>query len=584
MARQCTKPKRPINSEWFKEKAILAEALESGVKLDEEQMAFLAYNGDTITITPSASVVLMAKLSSDDSEYSEQLVFHNDTNINISNDSNMISYEQYLKETETTVVQDTSSYAQQDAMIMSVIEEMTNQVAKCNEESTAKEDKYLEEIIELEKKKKALDNVVYKIALGYQNPLYLSQAQRKVPTLYCGNTIIRHHDALFVIDTKEILELVEKSRLKMHAKQNDPIVKEKKVNIAPINYVALNKLSEYFVKNFSPQKQLSAEQAFWLPISKLVSELPPVQSEERKFFEIKEKELLLENDRLLELLISQDLVHTVVNFLAEIIDYQKPLSPELLRNKEAHVVYLKHTQENTNTLREIFEQARELRPLDRDLDSACKFIKRIQKLLVYVSATCLCLIKPSEKLIAVTSINKNKKVRFEKPTTSSSNTHKQVDSCKTKDSNKPLLPSTGVTNSTSASGSKPPYNTKQNRISQPTSSKKKNKVEYHLRSVKPSLNKKNHVSKPICNENVKHSILNANSKLICATYSECMFDAIHDLCVLDYLNNVNMRVKSRSGKSKKKKVWKPTGKVYTNVGYSWKPTGRTFTIDGNTCL
>ncbi|GJR65134.1 hypothetical protein Tco_0011199 [Tanacetum coccineum] len=30
-------------------------------------------------------------------------------------------------------------------------------------------------------------------------------------------------------------------------------------------------------------------------------------------------------------------------------------------------------------------------------------------------------------------------------------------------------------------------------------------------------------------------------------------------------------------------MWKPTGKVYTNVGYRWKPTGRIFTIDGNTC-
>nr|GEX15650.1 hypothetical protein [Tanacetum cinerariifolium] len=42
----------------------------------------------------------------------------------------------------------------------------------------------------------------------------------------------------------------------------------------------------------------------------------------RKTFKIKEKELLLENDYLLELLISQDLVHTAVNSLSEIIDYQ----------------------------------------------------------------------------------------------------------------------------------------------------------------------------------------------------------------------------------------------------------------------
>ncbi|GJX32052.1 integrase, catalytic region, zinc finger, CCHC-type containing protein, partial [Tanacetum coccineum] len=36
-------------------------------------------------------------------------------------------------------------------------------------------------------------------------------------------------------------------------------------------------------------------------------------------------------------------------------------------------------------------------------------------------------------------------------------------------------------------------------------------------------------------------------------------------------------------KSSKRKVWKPTGKVFTNVGYTWRPSGRTFTIVGNAC-
>ncbi|GKF64980.1 hypothetical protein Tco_0188428, partial [Tanacetum coccineum] len=30
-----------------------------------------------------------------------------------------------------------------------------------------------------------------------------------------------------------------------------------------------------------------------------------------------------------------------------------------------------------------------------------------------------------------------------------------------------------------------------------------------------------------------------------------------------------------------RKVWKPTGKVFTNIGYTWRHTGRTFTIVGN---
>ncbi|GKF74531.1 hypothetical protein Tco_0220863, partial [Tanacetum coccineum] len=136
-----------------------------------------------------------------------------------------------------------------------------------------------------------------------------------------------------------------------------------------------------------------------------------------------------------------------------------------------------------------------------------------------------------------------------------------------------MSPSTRVSSSTEASGSKPRSNTKNATISQTSCSNKKT-------------NNTNRVSKIVCNENVKHFVLNVNSELICATCHKCIFDAIHDLYVSDYLNDVNAHVKSksvksRSAKRKKKKMWKPTGKVYTNVGYSWKPTGRIFTIDGN---
>ncbi|GJQ90504.1 hypothetical protein Tco_0001643 [Tanacetum coccineum] len=58
----------------------------------------------------------------------------------------------------------------------------------------------------------------------------------------------------------------------------------------------------------------------------------------------------------------------------------------------------------------------------------------------------------------------------------------------------------------------------------------------------------------------------------------------HDLCVLDFINDVNARTKSKSvKKSSKRKVWKPKGKVFTKTGYTWRPTSRTFTIVGNAC-
>ncbi|GKF14587.1 putative reverse transcriptase domain-containing protein, partial [Tanacetum coccineum] len=42
MAKQCTQPKRPRSSGWFKEKLMLAEAQEAGQILDEEQLTFIA--------------------------------------------------------------------------------------------------------------------------------------------------------------------------------------------------------------------------------------------------------------------------------------------------------------------------------------------------------------------------------------------------------------------------------------------------------------------------------------------------------------------------------------------------------------
>ncbi|GJZ32955.1 hypothetical protein Tco_0578391 [Tanacetum coccineum] len=164
-----------------------------------------------------------------------------------------------------------------------------------------------------------------------------------------------------------------------------------------------------------------------------------------------------------------------------------------------------------------------------------------KEVLVYVKDTCPCLTKPSEKLVIVTPLNKDKKVRFVDPVTSSSNTQIQVNSHKTKDSNQPLLHSTGVICSAGASGSKPTGNTKNNRISQSSSSNKTNKVEDQSRSVKSRTNKKNRVSKTECNADVIHSMLNANSESVCAICNESLFDSNHDKCVLDYVHDVNVK-------------------------------------------
>ncbi|GJW34939.1 integrase, catalytic region, zinc finger, CCHC-type containing protein [Tanacetum coccineum] len=154
-------------------------------------------------------------------------------------------------------------------------------------ESKEKENKYMENEIDLEKKIKELDNIVYKVgqsaqtvhmltkpqafydnthkqALGYQNPFYLRKAQRIKPTLYDGAVISKTHVAMPVIDDEETLILEEESRSKMFEKAKDPEVIAKKISHKPIDYEKLNSLIEDFETRFSPQQELSVEQAFFL--------------------------------------------------------------------------------------------------------------------------------------------------------------------------------------------------------------------------------------------------------------------------------------------------------------------------------
>ncbi|GJZ97198.1 hypothetical protein Tco_0669651 [Tanacetum coccineum] len=106
-------------------------------------------------------------------------------------------------------------------------------------------------------------------------------------------------------------------------------------------------------------------------------------------------------------------------------------------------------------------------------------------------------------------------------------------------------------------------------------------LEAHPRKVKSSLKNKNCVVALNGTAIVQHSKLNENSELICVKYNGCMLFDNHDLCVL---NVVNPRAKSKSVKKiSKRKVWNPTGKVFTKTGYIWRPTGQAFTIVGNAC-
>ncbi|GJS84135.1 retrovirus-related pol polyprotein from transposon TNT 1-94, partial [Tanacetum coccineum] len=273
----------------------------------------------------------------------------------------------------------------------------------------------------------------------------------------------------------------------------------------------------------------------------------------------------------------------------------EPIPPRNRNNREVHLVYLRHLKESVDTLREIVEEAKVERPLDRSLVFACRYTKHSQELLEYVFGTCLKVFNQQDKKHAHTP--RKKQVTFEDQiATSSSTTHKHVEPMHTQQSNVPVPPSTGVNSCTDASGSQPRSILKKHKIP-PAKSDSMKKVEEHPRTIRSSLKTTNHVDSSISS---KRTIINSNSHYVCQTCNKCLFSATHDMCVVTYLQSVNaspnvknvVRHVKQVWKPKQvkqvwkpkhfKQIWKPTGKTLNNVGYQWRPTGRTFTL-GDQC-
>nr|GFA21966.1 hypothetical protein [Tanacetum cinerariifolium] len=120
------------------------------------------------------------------------------------------------------------------------------------------------------------------------------------------------------------------------------------------------------------------------------------------------------------------------------------LVPKLRKNMTAHTDYIRHTQDEAATLREIVKSERLLSPLNTSLDYACKYTRRIQELLMILQQTCHSLTKLGTKLVAVTPKNKTKQIGPTEQITKLGKTTVTTPPSATLDSNTHVLSSTGV--------------------------------------------------------------------------------------------------------------------------------------------
>ncbi|GJX20860.1 retrovirus-related pol polyprotein from transposon TNT 1-94, partial [Tanacetum coccineum] len=329
MAKQCLKPKRKRHVSWFWENVLLVEAQANGQILHEEELAFLAdpgiaegqatqpvitynaayqandldtYDSDCDELN-TTKIALMVNLSHYGSDALAEVNNHDNVNNNLMNQ--VVQAMPSFELSSVATIQNSNSFAQQDALILSVIEQLKTQVVNytkinldnksVNDTLTAELERYKEQVkvlkegqnvdlksndivsdssaqeIALEKKIKQLDNIVFKRdqsvqtvhmltksqffydhttkqALAFQNPFYLKKAQQLEPKLYDGN-VIKNTSAIVIPDSEETLMLAEESRSKMLLKQQDPMMLEKKVNTTPVDYANSMNSSDHTPSN-----------------------------------------------------------------------------------------------------------------------------------------------------------------------------------------------------------------------------------------------------------------------------------------------------------------------------------------------
>ncbi|GKF98002.1 hypothetical protein Tco_0293823, partial [Tanacetum coccineum] len=133
-------------------------------------------------------------------------------------------------------------------------------------------------------------------------------------------------------------------------------------------------------------------------------------------------------------------------------------------------------------------------------------------------------------------VTRKKQVTFsDKPGTSSSNTQKHKVHERAQQTNILVIPSTGVNDSTEASGSKPRSNIKRNRIL-PAKKENEKEVEVRLRTNKSVWTKVNRVDS---SSSSKRVVINLNSESVCKTCNKCVNSASHGMCFVHILNSVN---------------------------------------------
>nr|GEV21841.1 hypothetical protein [Tanacetum cinerariifolium] len=349
-------------------------AQENGVALDEEQLLFITGEQDNAIDEdedvdehrPSYDLDILSEVPDHDN-YQDVVCKHHevhemhddvqpnyvvDSHTDYENDSNMILYDQYVKDNVVSVVQSNVSSVPNDAymMIINEMHELSALSASVNRQHkvvnvslTAKLATYKEqvelyesqakfELTEREQKiKEQLRIVITDRNIKEENlkkelhsvKMQLTSAinhNKSMPALYNGHEIIKtNHVSAIVHNSDNTLEIAEFTRKKMNDKMKDPECVKKKVKIAPHDYS-----KENYLASFTPQKQLTPEQIFWSKdllkmkakaLKEQTTASRPIKVLTVKHDEIEQKILLIAYDNLIADCLSKDVFYTATDYV-----------------------------------------------------------------------------------------------------------------------------------------------------------------------------------------------------------------------------------------------------------------------------
>ncbi|GJV56154.1 integrase, catalytic region, zinc finger, CCHC-type containing protein [Tanacetum coccineum] len=197
IARNCTQPKRPQNSEYFKDKMLLMQAQKNGVVLDEEQLLFLAGGQDNA-------------IDEDVDEQPVQDLALNMDNVFQADDCDAYNSDIDKAPTAQTMFMANLSSADPVAICEHLLE--ARDAGRCTKPS------YIVGSHAVFTRDSNMKTPIDHVALATRTP-YVYIMKQVQPALYSGHVIVTPNHALAVVrDGEETLELVEISRKKIDEK------------------------------------------------------------------------------------------------------------------------------------------------------------------------------------------------------------------------------------------------------------------------------------------------------------------------------------------------------------------------------